>query len=117
MNNEGVNLLMKKNKSRKNYSMIYFRSCSFIIKKIEKEIDFSGMGEELNQKYEIQKKINEFSMELISCREKENKSIRFKSLTDIIDSINNKQYKWLKDTLILIGDLQKQYDVLNMEEQ
>ena len=117
MNNEGVNLLMKKNKSRKNYSMIYFRSCSFIIKKIEKEIDFSGMGEELNQKYEIQKKINEFSMELISSREKENKSIRFKSLTDIIDSINNKQYKWLKDTLILIGDLQKQYDVLNMEEQ
>ena len=117
MNNEGVNLLMKKNKSRKNYSMIYFRSCYFIIRKIEKEIDFSGMGEELNRKYEIQKKINEFSIELISSREKGNKSIRFKSLTDIIDSINNKPYKWLKDTLILIGDLQKQYDLLNMEEQ
>ena len=117
MNNEGVNLLMKKNKSRKNYSMIYFRSCYFIIRKIEREIDFSGMGEELNRKYEIQKKINEFSMELISSREKENKSIRFKNLTDIIDSLNNKQYKWLKDTLLLIGDLQKQYDLLSMEEQ
>ena len=116
MNNEGVNLLMKKNRSRKNYSMIYFRSCFYIIKKIEKEIDFSGMGEELNRKYEIQKKINEFSMELISTREKENKSLRFKSLKDIIDSINNKQYKWLKGTLILIGDLQKQYDLLNKEE-
>jgi hypothetical protein len=56
-------------------------------------------------------------MELISSREKENKSIRFKNLTDIIDSLNNKQYKWLKDTLLLIGDLQKQYDLLSMEEQ
>ncbi len=112
MNNEGVNLLMKKNKTRKNYSKIYFRSCSFIIKKIEKEIDFSGMCEELNQRYEIQKKINEFAVELITSREKENKSIKFQSLKNIIDSINNKKYKWLKDTLLLIEDFQNQYDKL-----
>lgn len=112
MNNEGVNLLMKKNKTRKNYSKIYFRSCSFIIKKIEREIDFSGMCEELNQRYEIQKKINEFAIELITSREKANKSIKFQSLKKIIDSINNKKYKWLKDTLLLIEDLQNQYDAI-----
>lgn len=116
MNNEGVNLLMKKNKTRKNYTKIYFRSCSFIIQKIEKEIDFSGMSEELNQKYQIQKKINEFSLELINAREKEGKSVNFDSLTKIVDSLNNKKYRWLKDTLLLIQELQKQYDFLNKDD-
>ena len=116
MNNEGVNLLMKKNKTRKNYTKIYFRSCSFIIQKIEKEIDFSGMSEELNQKYRVQKKINEFSLELINAREKEGKSVNFDSLTKIVDSLNNKKYRWLKDTLLLIQELQKQYDFLNKDD-
>ena len=112
MNNEGVNFLMKKNKTRKNYSKIYFRSCSFIVRKIEKEIDFSGMSEELNQKYEIQKNINQFALELIISREKQNKSVKFESLKNIVDSINNKKYKWLKDTLLLIEGLQRNYDTL-----
>ena len=83
MNNEGVNLLMKKNKSRKNYSFIYFRSCSFIISKIEKEIKFSGMSDELNQKYEIQKTINQFALEIIFSREKRDKSDKFENLKKI----------------------------------
>ena len=113
MNNEGVNLLMKKNKSRKNYSFIYFRSCSFIISKIEKEIKFSGMSDELNQKYEIQKTINQFALEIIFSRENRDKSDKFENLKkNIIDSINNKKYKWLKDTLLLIEGLQSQYDTL-----
>ena len=71
------------------------------------------MSDELNQKYEIQKTINQFALEIIFSRENRNKSDKFENLKkNIIDSINNKKYKWLKDTLLLIEGLQSQYDTL-----
>ena len=116
MNNEGVNLLLKPKKTRLYYSKIYFESCALVIKDIEKELDLSGINEELNQKYQIQKKINELSIEIINSRERQNKSLSFKSLKNIVDSINNKNYKWLKNTISMINELEKKYESLNMNQ-
>ena len=117
MNNEGVNLLMNSKKTRKYYSKIYFESCFIAIKNIQKDLNLNGVNKELYEKYEIQKKINEFCLELIITRVNENKSINFKSLKDIIDSINNKKYKWLKDTLNLIKELENKYVDLSIDEK
>lgn len=105
MNNEGVYLLIKSNLSKKYYSKIYFKSCALVIKNIEK-LDYSEINEELKHKFEIQKKINECSLDYINTREIQNKSFNFKSLKYIVNSINNKPYKWLKDTLSIINDLE-----------
>ena len=117
MSNEGLNLLKGEKKTRKNYSKIYFQSCSSVIKKIESELDLSDFNQELKQRYEIQKKINECSIELIEKRDKQNKSIKFKSLKDIVDSIYNKKYKWLQDTLIIIKELEQKYENLYQEKE
>lgn len=116
MNNEGVNLLMKKNRTRKNYSKIYFKSCTFVIRKIVSEMDINEANEELKQKYEIQKKINEYEIEFINSRETNDKSIHYESLKNILDSINNRKYKWFKDAMKTIGEIQKQYET-NFDEE
>ena len=112
MNNEGVNLLLKPKKTRLYYSKIYFESCSLVIKDIEKELDLSGINEELRQKYQIQKKINELSIELIKTREQLNQSLNFKSLKNLVNSINNNNYNWLKNTISMINDLENKYESL-----
>ena len=116
MNNEGVNLLMKKNRTRKNYSKIYFKSCTFVIRKIVSEMDINEANEELKQKYEVQKKINEYEIEFINSRETNDKSIHYQSLKNILDSINNRKYKWFKDAMKTIGEIQKQYET-NFDEE
>ena len=110
MNQEGVHLLMKKNKTKKNYSKIYFKSCTFVIRKIVSEMDINKAKEELIKKYELQKKINEYEIEFINSRETNDKSIHFQSLKNILDSINNRKYKWFAEAEKLINEIEKQYN-------
>ena len=73
-------------------------------------MDINKAKEELIKKYELQKKINEYEIEFINSRETNDKSIHFQSLKNILDSINNRKYKWFAEAEKLINEIEKQYN-------
>ena len=105
MNNEGNKYFKKNNKTGKDYSKIYFDSCEDIIKQLN-EKSLEGVNKELKEEFDVQKKVNEFFIEYIN----ESRIIDNKNLQKIIESLNRKKHKWLKDTLYLI------YNSSNKEE-
>ena len=102
INNEGINILSKENKTKKYYSNVYLENCAFIIKNILDDKNLSGIKEELINYFIIQKSTNEIIIEFVNDRISTNKSISKKSLLKIIDYLNTNKYKWLSDTLLLI---------------
>lgn len=108
MNNEGINILKKKNKTKNYCAKIYFENCKNTLSKYinEEELNSLDIKEELKIMYNVQKKINQFVLESFNSKNKENNPINLEDLKNQINSIKTNEKKWLTDTLSLIEALQ-----------
>ena len=108
MNNEGINILKKKNKTKNYCSKIYFENCKNTLSKYIDEAEFgsSDIKEELKIMYNFQKKINQFVLESLNSKNKVNNSINLEDLKNQINSIKTNEKKWLMDSLSIIETLE-----------
>ena len=108
MNNERINILKKKNKTKNYCAKIYFENCKNTLSKYinEEELNSLDIKEELKIMYNVQKKINQFVLESFNSKNKENNPINLEDLKSQINSIKTNEKKWLTDTLSLIEALQ-----------
>ena len=88
IHSEGKNILLKKKNTGKYYSKIFFENCAFILKNFLNDKNLPGIKEELSHYLMIQKSTNETIKEFMNSRKSTNKSIKMKSLQNIIYSLN-----------------------------
>jgi hypothetical protein len=108
MNNAGINILKKKNKTKNYCSKMYFEICKNTLSKYvnEADLDSFDIKEEIKIMYNVQKKINQFVLESFDSNNKENNSINLEDLKNQIKSIKTNEKNWLTDTLLLIESLE-----------
>ena len=104
MNNAGINILKKKNKTKNYCSKIYFEICKNTLSKYinEADLDSPDIIEEIKIMYSVQKKINQFVLESFNS----NNTINLEDLKSQVKSIKTNENNWLSNTLSLIKSLE-----------